>query len=51
MQVPEKGLQVLFGDMSQVLLSSQRVLPKATVTSRYEFVFPDLGQALKHLLG
>ena len=49
--VPKAGLQFLFGDMSQIMLASQRVLPKATLDSGYEYKYPDLGQALKNLLG
>ncbi len=49
--VPEKALRLLFGDMAELLFASQRVLPKATLDSGYKFLYPDLGPALKQLLG
>lgn len=48
--VPLSGLRLLFGEMSEVLLASHRVLPKAAETAGFKFGFPDLGPALKHLL-
>jgi uncharacterized protein (TIGR01777 family) len=49
--VPEIGLKVLMGEMAEVLVGSQRVLPKAALASGYEFHYPRLGQALADLLG
>ncbi len=49
--VPEQGLKALFGDMAEIMLASQRVLPRVAQESGYKYLFPDLGQALKHLLG
>jgi uncharacterized protein len=49
--VPKKGLQFLFGDMSQIMLTSQRALPKAAQSTGYNFQYPELAQALKNLLG
>jgi len=49
--VPAKGLRLLFGDMAEVLLSSQRVLPKAAMDAGYQFRYTELGTALKSLLG
>lgn len=48
--VPERALHVFFGEMSQILLSSQRVLPKAAESAGYSFAFADAGPALKNLL-
>lgn len=48
--VPLFGLRVLFGEMSEVMLASQRVLPKAAEAAGFKFSFPDLGPALKHVL-
>ena len=48
--VPLFGLRLLFGEMSEVLLASHRVLPKAAEAAGFKFGFPDLGPALKHLL-
>ncbi len=49
--VPKKGLQFLFGDMSQIMLSSQRALPKQAQATGYDYQYSDLAQALKNLLG
>jgi len=49
--VPAPALRVLFGEMSSVLLASQRVLPKAAEAAGYSFAFPELGPALKDLSG
>lgn len=48
--VPLFGLRLLFGEMSEVLLASHRVLPKAAEEAGFKFSFPDLGPALKHVL-
>jgi uncharacterized protein (TIGR01777 family) len=48
--VPLFGLRVLFGEMSEVMLASQRVLPKVAEAAGFKFSFPDLGPALKHVL-
>jgi uncharacterized protein len=49
--VSRLALQVLFGEMSKLVLASQRVLPEATLRSRFQFRFPDLNAALGDLLG
>jgi len=45
------ALRILFGEMSEVLLASQRVLPKAAQSAGYRFKFPELGPALRDLSG
>jgi uncharacterized protein (TIGR01777 family) len=49
--VPVFGLKLLFGEMSEILLASQRVLPAAAEAAGFKFRFPELGGALKDLLG
>ncbi len=49
--VPEFGLRALMGEMSEILLGSQRVIPQVALESKYEFIYPTLGSALKNLLG
>ncbi len=44
--VPALALKTLFGDMSQVLLASQRVAPKVARDTGYTFQFPELSVAL-----
>lgn len=48
--VPDRAMQILFGEMAEILTSSQRVLPKAAEKAGFKFSFPDLGPALKNLL-
>lgn len=48
--VPAFALKALFGEMSEVLLSSQRVAAKAAETEGYRFRFPQLETALADLL-
>ncbi len=47
--VPAVALRALLGQMADVLLASQRVLPKAAETAGYRFAFPELGPALRDL--
>ena len=44
--VPEFALKVLFGQMSEVLLGSQRAFPEAAVRAGFEFQYPEIGAAL-----
>jgi uncharacterized protein (TIGR01777 family) len=48
--VPAIALRLLFGEMSEVLLASQRVLPQATQSAGFEFKYPELGPALRQIL-
>lgn len=49
--VPEFGLKALMGEMSEMLLGSQRVIPQVALESKYQFIYPTLGPALENLLG
>lgn len=49
--VPEFALRKLMGEMADVLLSSQRVIPKAMLDAGYKFQYPSLAPALEDLLG
>lgn len=48
--MPAFTLKFMFGEMSDVMLASQRVLPKAAETAGYEFRFPALDAALASIL-
>jgi hypothetical protein len=48
--VPEFALRLLFGEMADVLLSSQRVAPRAAQAAGFRFRFPQLAPALASLL-
>jgi uncharacterized protein (TIGR01777 family) len=47
--VPRFALNLLFGEMGEVMLDSQRVIPAATLESGYRFRYPDLPSALASL--
>lgn len=48
--VPALALKLLYGEMAQILLASQRVTPAAAVSSGFRFRYADLGPALRDLL-
>jgi len=48
--VPAFGLRLLFGEMSEILLASQRVAPKAAESAGFAFRFPELTGALADVL-
>ena len=48
--VPAIALKLLFGEMSEVLLGSQRALPKQAEAAGYRFRFPLLDAALADVL-
>jgi hypothetical protein len=48
--VPAFGLKLIFGEMSQVLLDSQRAIPAAAQAAGFEFRFPELCAALNNIL-
>ncbi|MBI4907398.1 MAG: TIGR01777 family protein [Acidobacteria bacterium] len=45
--VPVFALRLLFGEMHQVILSSQRVMPAAALASGYRFRYTELAAALR----
>jgi uncharacterized protein (TIGR01777 family) len=49
--VPAFALRWLYGEMSEVLLASQRVVPAAAEAGGFRFRYPQLGPALGGLLG
>jgi NAD dependent epimerase/dehydratase family enzyme len=48
--IPAFALKLLFGEMAQVLLESQRVAPRAVEAAGFRFRFPQLAPALADLL-
>lgn len=48
--VPAFALKALFGEMSQVILASQRVIPRAAQAAGFKFQYPELRPALARLL-
>ncbi len=48
--MPGKVLELMFGEMSELLLVSDRMVPKRLVEEGFQFRYPQLGQALKAIL-
>lgn len=48
--VPEFALKLALGEMSQLVLDSQKVMPRAPVDAGFSFRFPKLRAALRDLL-
>lgn len=48
---PAAALRLALGEMADVVLASQRVVPAKALALGYAFRFPDLGPALRDLLG
>jgi len=47
--VPNWALQIALGDRAEILLQSQKVLPKRLSEAGYEFQYPTFEKALSHL--
>ena len=47
---PAFALKLLFGEMAELLLASQRVLPQVVQTAGFHFDYPELGRALAGIL-
>jgi len=47
--VPAAALKLLLGEMSQVVLASQRVIPEAALRAGFQFRFTDAGEALRQI--
>jgi len=47
--VSEFALKLLFGEMSQMLLGSQRVIPEAALRAGFRFRFTEAGEALRQI--
>lgn len=48
--VPGAAVKALFGEMAEILLGSQRVLPRVAEAAGFRFTYPELLPALQHLL-
>ena len=51
MSIPEFALKMMFGEMSEVMLASQHVVPEATLAAGYQFQFSDVADAVRNALG
>jgi hypothetical protein len=49
--VPPFALRILFGEMSQILVASQRLTPRAAMEAGFKFEHPEIYAALKDIVG
>ena len=49
--VPKFALKMRFGEMAEVIIASQRVVPAVALRAGYRFQFPELRPALEQILG
>lgn len=49
--VPAFALRVVFGEVSQVMLASQRILPVAAEAMGFRFAYPEISGALEQIAG
>ncbi len=47
--VPATALKLLLGEMSQVVLASQRVIPEAALRAGFQFRFTHVDEALRQI--
>ena len=50
LNIPAWALRMLYGEMAEIVLGSQRVLPQAALDAGFEFKYPNLRDALQNLL-
>jgi hypothetical protein len=48
--MPAFSLKFMFGEMAEVMLASQRVMPKAAEAAGYQFRYPELEPALANIV-
>jgi hypothetical protein len=48
--VPPVALKLMFGEMSTMVLASQRVAPRVALDAGFQFQFPDIGAALRDVV-
>jgi hypothetical protein len=49
--VPAGALRLLYGEMAEIVLGSQRVVPQAAIDAGFDFKYPTLRGTLQNLLG
>ena len=51
MRIPAFLVRTLLGEMSQLLIEGQHIVPTRATGAGFDFKHPNLGEALRHLLG
>ncbi len=47
--VPKTMLKLMYGEMSQIMTDSQRIIPKVLLQKKFEFLYSDLEKALSEI--
>ena len=47
--IPSMALKLLFGEMAEILLEGQRVVPQTLIEDKFNFKFIDLEMALREI--
>jgi NAD dependent epimerase/dehydratase family enzyme len=50
LRAPERLLRLIYGEMAEIVLASQRVEPRAALDAGFEFRYPALRGALQNLV-
>lgn len=48
--VPRLAVELMFGEMAQIVFASQRAVPRAAEAAGFRFTYPELGPALESVL-
>jgi uncharacterized protein len=51
MPAPAFMMRLILGELADVVLSGQKILPQKLLAAGFEFLYPTIDQALQHLLG
>jgi hypothetical protein len=51
MRIPAWMIRTLMGEMSQLLVDGQRAVPTRATAAGFDFKYPNIGAAVRHLLG
>ena len=50
LSIPAAALRAVYGEMAEIILASQRAVPRAALSAGFRFRYPELGAALRNLL-
>lgn len=50
LKLPKKLLSLIMGEMSELLLSDQKVSPENLLNQNFQYTYPDINTSIKHLL-
>jgi NAD dependent epimerase/dehydratase family enzyme len=51
MPAPAFMMRLMLGELADVVLTGQKILPQKLTAAGFEFLYPAIDKALQHLLG